>query len=417
MDSKKLIAILAVVIIIVAGVAVWMTAEPKEEERLKDYGGTLLVYGNANEDSVIDEADIKALEQMIAGEIEKTKFADANHDGEVDEKDIEYVKKLIAREKGTVVHYVDGGEFDATVTWPVDKVNVLYRAQQTAVAVGLDDTKVQMISQMDNIFKNKFKNAVWDTTNAGLDDYDAMTAPGIPDAIITVTTPGTALDPAIKAIYSKAGIDIIRVANMEGYGTAATALTLGYLVGTVEQSQKYAAWNTDMLKEISSIVASIPADKIRTGQMWMGGYFATGVGHGYTEAMEFAGLKALADWEGLKPLNMDNRAWFYNYDPDVIIRTMGIGYSAPAEKGIGIYKTWAPVIEQMRAYVNDDFCVIDSSMPQSLRIAYTAEFAYPEFFKQGYGDEWHQKLIDLYGIDVKCDGQFMVTAEDVRNAS
>ena len=57
MDMKKMIAVLAVVIITVSGVAVWFSLTPSGEEPITDYGGKLQVYGNANGDSVIDEND------------------------------------------------------------------------------------------------------------------------------------------------------------------------------------------------------------------------------------------------------------------------------------------------------------------------------------------------------------------------
>lgn len=60
MDSKKTIAIVAVVIIVVAAIAVVVALTGSEDSNptTHDYSGDLLVYGNANEDSVIDENDI-----------------------------------------------------------------------------------------------------------------------------------------------------------------------------------------------------------------------------------------------------------------------------------------------------------------------------------------------------------------------
>ena len=73
------------------------------------------------------------------------------------------------------------------------------------------------------------------------------------------------------------------------------------------------------------------------------------------------------------------------------------------------------MISQMNAYKNGNFCVIDFTLPQTLRIAYMAEFMYPELFSEGYADQWHQQLIDIYGIDYKVDGQFMFTTEDLKS--
>jgi len=59
-------------------------------------GYALQVYGNANGDWYVDEADAAFLEAIVAGTEEATEFADANRDGVVDERDVEQVRRLIA---------------------------------------------------------------------------------------------------------------------------------------------------------------------------------------------------------------------------------------------------------------------------------------------------------------------------------
>ena len=56
---------------------------------------TLQIFGNANMDEIIDDADISYLEKVIKGEADNTKFSDANNDGTVDEKDIDQVQNII----------------------------------------------------------------------------------------------------------------------------------------------------------------------------------------------------------------------------------------------------------------------------------------------------------------------------------
>ncbi|RCV65711.1 peptide/nickel transport system substrate-binding protein [Methanophagales archaeon] len=56
---------------------------------------TAKLYGDANEDGVIDEADMSYVWQIIAGEKPKNELADANQDGEIDARDATYIENII----------------------------------------------------------------------------------------------------------------------------------------------------------------------------------------------------------------------------------------------------------------------------------------------------------------------------------
>jgi iron complex transport system substrate-binding protein len=51
----------------------------------------LSVFGNANMDDEINEADIAYVEDIISGKNEPTKLADANYDGQIDAQDIDRI--------------------------------------------------------------------------------------------------------------------------------------------------------------------------------------------------------------------------------------------------------------------------------------------------------------------------------------
>ena len=146
MNSKQLIAVAAVVILVVAGVVAAYTLTRDgggEGGGTVDYGSDLTVFGNANMDSAIDQADIDYINDYLSGDAELTEFCDANRDGKVDAADAEYVQDLIDRRDGTVVWYVDGIDEIQSVTWPLDTFVVLSNSPQLmALAVGLDDTRI-----------------------------------------------------------------------------------------------------------------------------------------------------------------------------------------------------------------------------------------------------------------------------------
>jgi len=85
--------ILAVLIVLFATSTLLTTAAAVSSDH------TLKVFGNANMDDTIDEADIEYVQGVIDGTNEETELADANYDGEIDEEDIARIERII-----------DGGE-------------------------------------------------------------------------------------------------------------------------------------------------------------------------------------------------------------------------------------------------------------------------------------------------------------------
>ncbi|MDR1691114.1 MAG: hypothetical protein LBR42_04660 [Candidatus Methanoplasma sp.] len=418
MEKNKLIAVLAVLILAVAGVAaVVMLYGGNDSKKIQDYGGELQVYGNANEDSVIDEDDIRYIEECIVGDVDETAFCDANNDGTVDQRDVEQVRKMLSREDGLTVWYIDGNYDTSNVVWPLDKIVVLANSPQLmALAVGLDDSKIIGYTKEDSILFKSFEGAKTLTTSDPA-DFEGITAAGVPDAVIIGNLESRVIDASVRALYNRAGIDIIPILGMDGEESSSSALTLGYLVDCEERSQKYADWCHDMLSAVEDKVASLEDADRRTALVWFALYAAAGIGNDYTKALEASGGKTIADWNNYKMLNADNGTWILNYDPEYIIRIFTMGYGSSPEVRENLYEMYGEVVKPMNAYKNGKFCVIDFTLPQTLRIAYMAEFMYPELFEDGFADEWHQKLMDIYGIDFKVDGQFIITAEEYNKKS
>lgn len=88
-------------------------------------GYALQIYGNANGDWYLDEADVAMLEAIVAGTEAASEFADANRDGVVDERDVEHVRRLIA---GTAdaIWLQDGNREPVRVRLPVRRIGVEY---------------------------------------------------------------------------------------------------------------------------------------------------------------------------------------------------------------------------------------------------------------------------------------------------
>lgn len=416
MNNKQMIAVAVVVIIAVAGIVAFasMSKGGDDNNKKTDYGSDLMIYGNANMDSVVDASDVQYVKDYLAGKVDKTEFCDANHDGVVDDKDVDYIQDLIDRKDGTVVWYVDGVGDVFSVEWPLNTFVVLSNSPQLmALAVGLDDSRIIGYTKADPVVFKVFEKAAL-LSSSTLSDYTVMTSNGIPDAIITQSGSAGPVDTEVRNTYSKMGTDIICVAGMDGDKSASSALTLGFLVGGIEKSQQYSKWCIDMLADIESKLSSVPESSRKTALIWFGAHAAAGYDNDYTKALETAGGKSIADWSGYQILNADNCTWILNYDPEYMIRIYTMGYSSTQESRQALYEKYGAMIDQMNAYKNGKYCVIDFTLPQTLRIAYMAEFMYPDLFGDGYADNWHQQLVDIYGLDYKVDGQFIFTSKDLK---
>ncbi len=114
MDNKKIFAIVAVAILIVAAVAIIvLTQKSGNEEKKSTAIGTAAVYGNANNDNYLDKDDISELNSIIKSGTWDEKinpYADANQDGVVNQSDVTYVQNFLDGKKQKMYYTGSYGE-------------------------------------------------------------------------------------------------------------------------------------------------------------------------------------------------------------------------------------------------------------------------------------------------------------------
>ena len=93
------------------------------------------IYGNANEDDVLDMRDVTYIKLVIFGKKPATDFADANYDGKISMLDIGQTKLIIlGREKQLTL--VDQADRTVTVPRPIERV-VTVKPDDTRIIVAL----------------------------------------------------------------------------------------------------------------------------------------------------------------------------------------------------------------------------------------------------------------------------------------
>ena len=100
--NTKLIAVAVAAIVIIAVVAVYASGALNKggDTEAAEIDAQLMLYGNADGDHTISQADLDIVNEVIAGDTELSDypFADANADGTVDQTDVDIVSKLIGRQ-------------------------------------------------------------------------------------------------------------------------------------------------------------------------------------------------------------------------------------------------------------------------------------------------------------------------------
>ena len=108
------------------------------------------IYGNANEDDVLDMRDVTYIKLVIFGKKPATDFADANYDGKISMLDIGQTKLIIlGKEKKLTL--VDRADRTVTVPRPIERVVALYTGDTRAIValdgcdrlVGIEDCCIQ----------------------------------------------------------------------------------------------------------------------------------------------------------------------------------------------------------------------------------------------------------------------------------
>lgn len=80
-----------------------------------------IVYGDANNDGLIDPLDIDYVDGIVKGINERTELSDANYDGKIDEADILQIKRIINGNQ-TKLTLLDMDGRSVTIPQPVDRV-------------------------------------------------------------------------------------------------------------------------------------------------------------------------------------------------------------------------------------------------------------------------------------------------------
>jgi iron complex transport system substrate-binding protein len=263
--NSKVIAIAVVIVLVAAGVGLFLALDRDDNGGRAVLDAELQVYGNANGDWKIDNADIDCIQDIISGEKEKTQYADSNGDGVINDGDIAQVRSLID-DTARYVWLVDGDGHDKKIDRNITRVAAEYYSNtELMLILGLKDKVVAVDNapyQAKDFYFGKNSN-VTNLVNMNSPDYEFVETLNL-DVLLTFSYAGTVEKqeklPTVDVIYL--GMYRPNVEEPEKSEYFQGILKAGYIFGVVERAEAYMGWLLDIRDGIAGVTSNIAeADK------------------------------------------------------------------------------------------------------------------------------------------------------------
>ena len=433
--NVKIIAIVAVIAVVAAGGACvyFLTMNNGEKPiAVSDLADCrLLVYGNANNDDVINNDDVRLIEKLIADKSEdwstKYPFADVNNDKTLDSADLDMAKKILNRDSMEInVAYKNGDSFEA------DKVK--YPIKHAIVVGDNPSIAVKTVGALDRIVGIAVTELTTDPIYSDLTDESKITRVGNKSTAATISlisnvhekyndvvvlTSSSSRYLTNEADIEAAGVPVVRF-NVDG-GTSGLEsiqgiLTVGFLLECEEKSQKFAKFCDDILKNVADKVGA----KVKTKETCIATNRTknvSGLSSEYYPIVNLAGGNNVITKDTTQTsFNGATDDWLLAYEFKHIVHSTSLGYATTLDEK-SEYDTYAANFKNLQQYKDKHFVLVNANLPAAIRVAYIASYFYPDLFDADYGDKMLKTFFNDYLSNMKsyniADGTFMVKYTDV----
>ena len=212
------------------------------------------IYGNANEDDMIDMGDVVHVKLAIFGKKPKTELCDAKYDGRINVLDV-IQTKLIILGKEKEITAIDTEDRIVTVKKPVERLVVL--GEQTVEMIRSIHGCDKLVGVSGDVLKRKIFFAEFaDCPSVGSDrspDYEAIL--NLQPDIVIGASPSFCekikeLDPNIAAGRFRGDFD-----DLEGHTVAIRKL--GYILDKEDVAEEFCNWYEEYINTIKDKVEGI----------------------------------------------------------------------------------------------------------------------------------------------------------------
>ena len=366
------------------------------------------IYGNANEDEVLDMRDVTYIKLVIFGKKPATDFADANYDGKISMLDIGQTKLIIlGKEKQLTL--VDMADRIVTVPRPVEKiVSTFPEETRVIVEVGGVDKLVGVSSYLigDRYAPNFIMLIAYPQVKElpGVGSYREPNLEQIvtlnPDVVIS----GNSGPDKANIIQEKTGIPTVALSakfDYKGEGGAFEAYRLaGKIIGNEERAGELISFINDEFDKIRDVTSEIPdSEKIKA-------YFCSGITRPYCtyDPIEIAGGINVAAGSGFGWGTQTTKEQVIKWNPDIIL----IHSTSKAHHGFGTIEDILSdpdlqsinAVKNKRVYYSKGGYVGGNPATAVTEVPYMAKLFYPEKFEDLDVDEEGNRILEMfYGVD------------------
>lgn len=401
--ETKIIAIIAAAVIVVAaagGIVYYMNQGGGSGVDGKDFdesSGALLIYGNANEDNVIDDKDLTAIQALIdKGEYEK--IADANQDGKVNSDDKSFVEDMIAN-KEMKIYYKDMSDGVTGIDFPVKSFMGIHQfVLMPMMAIGslpymkgytLSANGVEAAPMLQELYDSQ-KNC---NTSYNMIDVEKLSS--LPEKPKFIFTYSSSLSNENK--LEKSGIQVVHLDFSDFKGSMSAILTAGYLLDLSENANKYVKFINDIVDDLNEKVHSKLSQEEKKTVIC--GYMTNCIDHKsgtYTPIAEAAGaVGVMSDDENTYVEFNRGDEWILSYNEDVFFYMNSWSYSNHVDR-TAQYDKSADYFTGLKSYKSGNFFVFNSILPPAVIGCYMAEMMYPDLVGAGYGNTVNQDYLDKF---------------------
>jgi iron complex transport system substrate-binding protein len=385
---------------------------------------TLNIYGNANMDENIDEADISYVQEIINGDCKSTTLADANHDGKVDALDLDQIKRIINGDAKNLT-VIDAQNRSVTLNLPIEKaVGVNTGAIEIMRDIGVDLSKV-FIAASSYALENpdyfpELKGKV--SNKYGSPDYEAL-AKLKPDLVILYKKPnkGESFDK-----YDAIGAPVICIDCFNQNGLDGSVKIFGAIFNRMDRANELVDWYHGYINMVTERTKGLDdSEKPKTMFYFSPDYYyptikvKTGQSGDSVMITEAGGNNLAEDLNTTIDTVEVDREWVLTENPEVIIgsanaATSKSGYSADEDKAFSyMHMVWDKLmvdqaIKETDAAAQGKVYIICTDLNrgpmQAAGTVYMAKILHPDLFKdinpedvlKEYFDKWQG--IPYHGI-------------------
>ena len=404
----------------------------------------LEIYGNANMDEYLDQADLDYIRDIAAGKTEPTKLADANYDGDVDEEDIEQVQAILDGRE-TRITYIDILGEAETLNKPIKRlVNMGYNgvemtrilgAEDLLVAYGADrsahKTYLPELSDLPSVSPDEGAQA----ENADFERIIMLKT----DALQTNIERGSSSTAgrAQKDIFKKNLPDVPLISlNMRELDVLVKNVrTYGYLIDHEKEAEQFIKWYTEYYNLFESRTKDIPEEERPTAFFEYASepYNCYASGSNLGQVLVLAGGKNIID--GAVGPDDPQYKGMIAADPEFIVKeNPKYIFEAVASWGDGGYETDdlskmtasrdqvlnrselvnVDAVKENQVYCLDYFLLIGAGN-NIIGTAYLAKLFYPDLFEDIDPVAIHQEYVDRFcriDFNVEEKGAFLYPPYD-----